>query len=311
LTELARWQRMGLIRPAQHDSLSALVRKERISVFVELHTTLYLGVVAAIGGVGWTIQTHFTSLGDAAIISALTLAFGAALNYCFARAPVYSPGRVASPGFAFDYVLYFGCLAFGLALGYLEFRFEFLKTNWDLYLLMAAGLFFALAYRFDNRFVLSLALSTLAGWFGVRLTHFPEFGGASLRGAAIVYGGIVAAAGAGLFRAGIKPHFLDAYLHVAANVVFVALLSALLEWQAPAAYLVGLIALAALAVAAGLRFRRFAFVVYGVLYGYGGISARVMRHLDSTEAALAYFVISSTIVVGSIAVLARRFGRDE
>ena len=29
---------------------------------------VYAGVVALIAGVGWTIQTHFTSLGDVAIL---------------------------------------------------------------------------------------------------------------------------------------------------------------------------------------------------------------------------------------------------
>ena len=89
-------------------------------------------------------------------------------------------------------------------------------------------MFFALAYRFDNRFVLSLALSTLAGWFGIRVSEFPLlqlFGGSSLRAYALAYGSLVALAGTGLYWVGIKKHFLEAYLHVAANVLFIALLS--------------------------------------------------------------------------------------
>ena len=37
--------------------------------------------------------------------------------------------------------------------------------------LLSAVVFFAAAYRFDNRFVLSLALSTLGAWFGIKLNH--------------------------------------------------------------------------------------------------------------------------------------------
>jgi hypothetical protein len=311
LANLQRWRSTGAITSEQHDVLSALVRKERVSVFVELHTILYLGVVALIAGLGWTIQAHFQGLGDIAILSALTITCVASLYYCFSRGPAYSTGRVESPGFAFDYVLYLGCLVFGLELGYLEFRFALLQANWDHYLLLSAGVFFVLAYRFDNRFVLSLALSTLAGWFGLRLSQVPNLVGASLRDSALVYGGLVAAAGTALFRAGIKKHFLDTYLHVAANVVFIALLSELFTRDADLLHLLALTGLAAVAIVAGIRFRRFAFVVYGALYGYAGISARVLRHVDSFSAALAYVALSSAIVIASLVVLARRFGRDE
>jgi hypothetical protein len=311
LSDLERWSSTGAIRTEQYEVLSALVRKERFSVFVELHTVLYLGVVAFIAGVGWTIQTHFQGLGDAAILSALTIALAGSLYYCFTRGRAYSNGRVEAPGFAFDYVLYLGCLVLGLELGYVEFRFHLLQGNWDHYLLLSASVFFLLAYRFDNRFVLSLALSTLAGWFGLRLSHFPDLGNASLRVSALIYGGLAAAAGAVLFRAGIKKHFLETYLHVAANVWFVALVSAAFASSANDLYLLALLGLAALAVAGGIRFRRFAFVAYGIVYGYVGLSARLLRGVYSTSPILAYVAISSTIVIVSLVVLARRFGRDE
>ena len=76
---------------------------------------------------------------------------------------------VEQPGLAFDYVLYLGCLLFAVELGYIESQFHPFGAAWDHSLLIAAAVFFALAYRFDNRFVLSLALSQLAGWFGVEV----------------------------------------------------------------------------------------------------------------------------------------------
>ena len=308
---LEQWHATGAITGAQHDAISALVLKDRFSVFVELNTILYLGVLAFVGGVGWTIQRHFTSLGDAVILSALTLIFGVSLHYCFSRGRAYSNGRVEAYGFAFDYVLYLGCLVFAIELGYVESQFHLLQAGWNNYLLLSACVFFALAYRFDNRFVLSLALSTLAGWFSLRLSNFPEVGGPSLRASALVYGGLVALGGTALYRAGIKKHFLETYLQVAANVLFVALLSALFNRDARFLYLLGLLGLAGIAVALGVRFKRFAFVVYGVVYGYIGISARVLREIDSFTAALAYVAVSSTIMIVTLVVIARRFGREE
>jgi hypothetical protein len=81
-------------------------------------------------------------------------------------------------------------------------------------------------------------------------------------------------------------------------------------------YLLGLLGLAALAIVEGVRFRRFAFVVYGVLFGYAGISFRMLREIGDDllvhkSATLAYLVVSGTIVIVTLVVLARRFGRDE
>jgi Predicted membrane protein (DUF2157) len=315
LQYLERWKTSGAITAAQHDVLSALARQDPFSVFVELNALLYLGVVAFVAGAGWTIQTYFSNLGDAAILSSLTIVFCVALYYCFSRSPPYSHAEVESPGFTFDYVLYFGCLVFGLAFGYLEFRFHLLQASWDHYLFLAAAVYFILAYRFDNRFVLSLALSTLAAWFGVRvgihLSLFgPVFGPESLRPYAIAYGSLVAVAGAGLHRAGIKPHFLETFLHVAANVLFLALLSGVFgrghEWL----YLAALLVLAGLAIVRGVQLRHFAFVVYGVVYGYVGLSERFTDRMSSFTGLMAYIAVSGTIVIVLLVVLARRFGRE-
>src|SRR5262249_11469573 len=126
---------------------------------------------AIVAGVGWTIAAYAANLGDTAILAALTLAVGWCLIYCFSHAPPLSREQVEPPTPALDYVLYLGCLLFGVELGYLETRFQLFGTSWDHSLLIGAAVFFALAYRFDNRFVLSLALSSLGAWFGVRLSR--------------------------------------------------------------------------------------------------------------------------------------------
>jgi hypothetical protein len=213
---------------------------------------------------------------------------------------------------AFDYILYGGCLVFALELTYLESRFQLLRDYWDFYFLFSACLFFVLAYRFDNRFVLSLALTSLAGWFGIRISQFSFNNPETLRSSAIGYGVIVAAAGWSLFRWGVKKHFTETYLHIAANVLFVATLSGIQNANSAWVYLPVLLILCALAIAGGVHFKRFVFVAYGTLYAYVGISIEVLRNntIDSTFA-LMYLIISSSLVIIALAFLARMFGREE
>jgi hypothetical protein len=308
LTRLEQWKSAGAISGAQFDVISALTRRDRFSVFVELNTLLYLGVLSCVAGVGVTVTTYSARLGDVAILSSLTCIVGWSLYYCFTRALPYSHSQVEPPGLAFDYVLYLGCLMFAIELGYVESRFHLFALDWDHSLLLASAVFFALAYRFDNRLVLSLALSSLGTWCGVRVSlHL----GGSLRAYALAYGGVVAVAGTALYHAGVKKHFLEAYLHIAANVLFVALLAGVISSVDWVFYLLALVGLAGLAIVAGVRFRRFAFVVYGVVFGYAGVSTWLLRHIREFTGFLIYFVVSGTLVIFALVVLARRFGRED
>jgi hypothetical protein len=72
-----------------------------------------------------------------------------------------------------------------------------------------------------------------------------------------------------------------------------------------------LLSLSAAAIYLGVRFDRFAFVAYGTLYGYAGVSARLLESIGGPTIALWYFVITGTLVVIGLTVVARRFARDE
>jgi hypothetical protein len=313
------WKQKGIITDPQHQALASLVRKERFSVFLELNALLYLGVLAVAGGLGWTFNTYFTSLGDAFILTSLSAILAASLYYCFSRALPYSRAEVESPNLIFDYVLYLGCLVLSVELGYIEFRFSILRDAWDNYLLLSTAVFFLLAYRFDNRFVLSLGLSSLAGWFGLRVNRFRLESVEWLRISALIYGVVVVYAGTFLYRRGIKKHFLDAYLHVAANIVLLAALSGSnariffspTQSKSEIFYLGLLLALCASSIALGFRFERFAFVLYGTVYGYIGLSAQILSNIHDDVAVLAYIVVTGAIVIVAMAVLARRFARGE
>jgi hypothetical protein len=310
LQRLSGWKDTGAITADQYNAISAIVRKDRFSVFFELNALLYLGVLSFIGGVAWVIRVYVATLGDVAILSGLTLILLASFYYCFSRTLAFSPAQVESPNLAFDYVLYLGCLTFGIEIGYIESRFQLMQSEWDYYLLISAVLFFVLAYRFDNRFVLSLALSTLAGWFGLRMSRLGFFSLQSYRPAAFLFGIIAAVAGAWLYRLNIKKHFTETYFHIAAIVLFVTVLSGVLEDKS-SMYLVGLLLLSAAAIIGGFRFKKFSFFAYGIVFAYIGVSFQIVRSLSlESTTMLGYVVVSSVIVVITMVVLARRFGRE-
>lgn len=304
------WKAVGVISPAQHQVLSAIVRKQRFSVFLELNALLYIGVLFFVGGIAWTVRAYVNNLGDGAIISALTAMVAAAFYYCFTRAEPYDSDEVESPNFAFDYVLYLGCLLLSAEVTYLQYRFEIFRS-WHHHLLPGAVVFAVLAYRFDNRFVLSMALTTLAAWYGLRLDGFTGQSSNWLRLTAFAYGAFIAGVGTLLYRENIKAHFFEVYLHLGALVILTAAASGIDEPSFGLAYLAALVLLCAAAIVLGVRFRSFPFVAYGVLFGYGAITYQLLGEVGGLIGVLLYFVITGSFVIGLLVVLARRFGRDE
>ena len=310
LERLDGWKAVGVITPAQHQMLGALVRKERFSVYLELSALLYLGVLFFVGGIGWTFRDYVTSLGDGVIITALTAMVGATCYYCFTRGEPYDSDEVESVNLALDYILYLACLLLSAEVTYLQYRFEIFRS-WHHHLLVGATVFGVLAYRFDNRFVLSMALSSLAAWLGLRIDGFTGQSSNWLRLTAFLYGTFIAGLGALLYREDIKAHFFQTYLHLAALVILSAAASGLGEPGTGLIYLAALIALSAAAIVLGLRYGQFAFVAYGILYGYGGISFKLLEVIGGPNAAMLYFVTTGIAVIALLVVTARRFGRDE
>ena len=310
LARLDQWKQSGVIPPEQHKLLAGLSRGEPFSIFLELNILLYAGILSFVAGLGWTITTWSQQLGDVAVLALLTAMLAACFWYCFSRAPAWSAKETPSPSMVFDYVLYLGSLIWSVELAYVETRFHLFSGQWDLYLLATAGLFFFLAYRFDNRFVLSLALSALAGWFGLTISHWPSHQDAAYRQYAILYSLTIGGAGAVLQRLGLKPHFLGTYLNIAANVLFWALLSGVFQREGYVPWLLCLLAACGASLAWGLKRRQFSFVAYAAVYGYVGVSAVFVRNMNDSAAILSYFVLTGAIMLVMLIQIARRFGRE-
>ncbi len=310
LTRLEQWKEQGVLSPEQHALLASLSSGEPLSVFLELNILLYAGVLAFVAGLGFAVSTWSQQLGDVLVLAILSALLAGCSWYCFSRAPVWSSRETPSPSLVLDYVLYLGSLIWSVELAYIEERFHMLSGQWDLYLLATAALFFFLAYRFDNRFVLSLALSSLAGWFGLTISHWPSTQDETYRQSAILYSLIVSASGIVLQRRGLKPHFFGTYLNIAANVLFWAVLSGVFNPQGYVIWFLALLAVCGASLAWGLARRQFSFVAYAAVYGYVGVSSILIRKMHGDATILGYFVVTGIAMLVLLVLIARRFARE-
>jgi len=309
LARLEQWKKEGAISLEQHAFLASLSRGEPFSLFLELNVLLYAGVLAFVAGLGWTVTTWSQQIGDVLVLIVLSTILAGCFWYCFSRAPAWSAAETAAPSPIFDYVLYLGSLVWCVELAYLENRFHVLSGQSDFYLLATGGLFFFLAYRFDNRLVLSLALSSLAGWFGLTISHWPSHQDAAYRQYALLYCLLVGVGGVLLQRRGLKPHFFGTYLNIVANVLFWALLSGVFNRQGYGLWFLALLIACGASLAWGVTRRQFAFVAYAAVYGYVGVSSMFLRGVFDETVVLSYFVLTGVAMLVVLVQIARRFGR--
>jgi hypothetical protein len=126
-----------------------------------------------------------------------------------------------------------------------------------------------------------------------------------------MYGAFLMGFGWLLYRQAIKKHFFDVYLQLGANAILLSTTFGAVDGPYLNYYLLAVLVLAAASIYLGLRYRRFAFVAYGTLYGYAAISVRTLNELRSPLGGLLYFIVTGTLVVVALVVIARKVGREE
>ncbi|MBJ6799028.1 DUF2157 domain-containing protein [Geomonas propionica] len=248
--------------------LRRIYGRELFSVHWELRLVLYGGILILTTGLGLLVAKHFASIGHLTLIAAIALGCVGCFAYCLRRGGGFSPESLTTPDAAYDYVLLLGCLLLGTLQGYLELRYQVLAQYWNWWLLASALIYLLCAHYFDNRLVLSLALSTLGAWLGVKTSQLGAgLWDGTLRDSALFFGALVIAAGAIQTRLGWKRHFLPVHLHLGVNVLLSALVAGVGSRAGGSAYLAGLLLTGSGSAFYALRERSFAFLLYAVLYG--------------------------------------------
>ncbi|MGH9742769.1 MAG: DUF2157 domain-containing protein, partial [Candidatus Acidiferrum sp.] len=152
---------------------------------------------------------------------------------------------------------------------------------------------------------------SLAGWFGLTISHWPSHQDATYRQYALLFCLLVGIGGVLLQHRGLKPHFFGTYLNIVANVLFWAVLSGVFERQTYGVWFLALLIACGASLAWGLKRRQFAFVAYAAVYGYVGVSSVLIRGITDDTFMLFYFVITAVAMLVALVLIARRCGKTE
>jgi hypothetical protein len=279
-------QAEGLISDASLQRIEDFEANRLFSLFWELRTLLYLGVLLLTGGLGILVYKNIDTIGHQAVlafIAALTLG---CFFYCWRKKLPFSPEQVPSPTPFFDYILLLGCLSLLIFLGYLQYAYNVFGDNYGLATFIPMVILFVVAFAFDHLGILSLAVTNLAAWAGIAITPLTILKTGNFSESHLIFTGLVL--GATLLAAGrltelrrFKAHFNTTYLNFGVHLFYVAALAGLFKFDRIwLLWFPGLVIVTFFFYTQAMMRRSFYFVVVTILYAYIALCDVVIRLMD-------------------------------
>ncbi len=274
---LDRLHNDGLLTEENYQELSRQRSLRLFSVHWELKVILYLGVLLLSTGLGILIYLNIDTIGHTAIVALIGLACLACFAYAYKhRKPFTREESVSEHPFA-DYILLLGCLLFLTLEGYLQVQYTIFGTRYGLATLIPSLLFFFIAYRFDHKGILSMAITGTGAWLGLTVTPLSVFeqgfGSDELIYTGIIFGILLAALSHSVVIMNLKKHFSFIYFNFGMQLLFICTLSAVFTFEATKSmYFILLAGLCYLAIQYARKEQSFYFLLMGALYGYIGLT---------------------------------------
>jgi hypothetical protein len=292
-----------LISPEQVQQIKEYEHSHPFSLHWELKTFLYLGVILLNIGLGLLIYLNIDTIGHQAVIALIAASCIACFWYAEKHKPAFSLSRTESPSPYFDYIVLLGCFTFLILEGYLQYQYQVFGQKYGLATFIPMVLFFFVAYYFDHKGILAMAITALASWLGIAVTPLDIFDNNNFASARIIYTGIILGivlCGASFLLAQrhIKKHFSFVYLNFGANILFISCLAGLMALDHTFLFS-ALLALTTLsAIFYAKKENSFYFLVMAVLYAYWGVSY-LMFQIEALQsnAIFWYFIVSCAAIL--------------
>lgn len=299
----------GILPAEQRANIAEFERSKPFSLHWELRSVLYIGILLLSSGLGLLVYDNFDKIGHSALLAAMATGCGSCFFFAWRHRPAWTFNQTGSRSTFGDYALLLACLLFLTLEGYAQYAYNVFGERYGLVTLLPALLFLPLAYRFDHRGVLGMALTALISWVGVTVRPLNLYVKTNFFDQATVFSAIVLAllliGGALLLeQRRIKPHFTETHLTIAGNLLLVALLGGLFNVEGLRLWFA--LGLAAACVTFDLFARRrglFLFLLMSSVYGYIGATYLIFHYLlngflSGSGLDYWYFIVTGSVLVG-------------
>ncbi|MFZ2906613.1 MAG: hypothetical protein WAZ98_10465 [Cyclobacteriaceae bacterium] len=265
----------GFLTEDQYKKIELVTSGKLVSVFYELRSLMYLGVMLFTTGAGILIYENIGEIGHIVSICGLTILILVCFWYTFKHAAPYTNEQVKSPTPYFDYILLLGSLLFISVQGYLQFQYGMLDEHLEYSTLITAAVFFFTAYRFDHLGILSLAITALASFWSLSISSQKWYSGnffseANLHITGIIFSVSVTGIAMLLHWKSIKKHFTFTYLNFCMLIFFVSAMVGLFDEAGYGVYLILIYGGCVFSWYEARQNKSFLFMLYAFIAAYIG-----------------------------------------
>jgi len=267
----------GFITEQELFAITTFQAEKPLSLHWELRTILYLGLLLLSSGVGILIYLNIETIGHQAILAMIAVTCIGCFYYAWKKRSPYSNETVKHPSPFFDYIVLLGCLLFGIFIAYLQVQYTAFGFHYGLATLLPTVLFFACAYLFDHKGVLSLGITGLSAWVGLAVTPLQlleqnNFSDNTITFTALALGILLAGFAWYSDIKNIKRHFGFSFNNFAANILFIATLYLLFDAPWKIFSFLFLAFLCYYFIRYAIAQQSFLFLLLSVVYGYIGLT---------------------------------------
>ena len=229
---LKKLHQKDLLSQDQLDEVANYEQKNIFSLRSELLLLVYFAVISFTSGIGIMVYNNIDSIGHLAIISLNLILMLVCFYFAFKNAKGYQKSEVFFENPLYDYVVLTGSLLTCIFLGYANYQFALFDESYAYVSLISAVLCFGVAYYFDNRIVLSIAITSLAAFIGISITPQNMFDNEIYSSIQLTYFGLILGILLLIWmeyslKEKIKEHFHSIYANFALHIIGLSTISGL------------------------------------------------------------------------------------
>ncbi|MHC0440414.1 DUF2157 domain-containing protein [Flavobacterium sp. 3-210] len=315
----------NLITENQYKEITSYRNLGIFSLNAELKLFLYLSVLLFTSGIGILIYENIDTIGHIAILSILLIVIVVCFYYCFKNSKGFQKSETVFEHPVLEYLVLAANILTCIFIGYLQFQYKTFGEHYGLATLVPTIVSFFCAYYFDNKSVLTIAITGLAAYIGLSVTPQDIFNDSNnlyasqnLSYSAVMLGVLLILWTIYSRRISLKTHFSLIFLTFALHIVSVASTSNLtsydtLNWMLFAIVLIGS---TFYFYKASYENKAMSLYVFMIVYGYIGgniILFRIFENIDFSNIWELFIFLLPAYFIGSIVLfikLIKKFNKE-
>ena len=278
----------NLIEETQFEFLEAIETNKIISVFNELRLMLYIGIMLLSAGIGLFAYQNMGSVGHICCMILLFAGIIACFYYIMKYAKPYSNAEVTVDHPYYDYILFLVSLLIIGLFGYIQVYFNLvnLLLNWSTFISAIILLF--MAYRYDNRGLLSMGITAISATFGIVISPVNWTKGEwlptlNLYNTGIILGVIFILIGQMSEMKKIKSHFRFTYQNIGLLIFIIASFAAIFDSDYPILYAFILLASSIAVIYYSWNYKEFLYFLYSSISSYIVLTYLLIKLIESSN----------------------------